>query len=378
MRFAKLSAAASTFISAMACAQTNVAMYGLLDTGIEYVSNADAAGHNLVRLPGVSGELPSRLGFRGEESLGRGVKAVFALETGFNVRRGDLGQGGRMFGRQSWIGLDGPWGTVSFGRQYNMAYWVLADAEMLGPDIHGIGALDNYLPNARSDNTVAYKGKFGRWTVGATYSFGRDGAGTGNSPGQGTCAGEGAATQSVQCREWSAMLKYDAPRFGVATAYSRQHGGTNAAANFFDGVAPQPLASGDDYDARMQANGYLRFGRLKLGAGWIGRSVRTASPTMPDVRSHLVYTGAQYFITDALMLDGEALHIRAKQHDTSATLATARLTYFLSKRTAVYIKGGHLWNGARSRFSVSAGGGGTTPAAGASQVGLMAGLRHAF
>ena len=154
MRFAKLSAAASTFISAMACAQTNVSMYGLLDTGIEYVSNADAAGHGLVRLPGVSGELPSRLGFRGEENLGGGVKAVFALETGFNVRRGDLGQGGRMFGRQSWIGLDGPWGTVSFGRQYNMAYWVLADAEMLGPDIHGIGALDNYLPNARSDNTV--------------------------------------------------------------------------------------------------------------------------------------------------------------------------------------------------------------------------------
>jgi predicted porin len=378
MRFAKLSVAASTFISAVACAQTNVAVYGLLDTGIEYVSHADAAGHGLVRLPGVSGELPSRLGFRGEENLAGGVKAVFALETGFNVRRGDLGQGGRMFGRQSWIGLDGPWGTVSLGRQYNMAYWVLADAEMLGPDIHGIGALDNYLPNARSDNTVAYKGSFAGLTVGATYSFGRDGAGTGNSPGQGTCAGEAAAVQSVQCREWSAMLKYDAPGFGVAMAYSRQHGGTNAAANFFDGVAPQALASGDDYDARMQANGYLRFGRLKLGAGWIGRSVRTASPAMPDVRSHLVYAGAQYFITDALLLDGEALHIRVKQHDTSATLATARLTYFLSKTTAVYVKGGHLWNGAQSRFSVSAGGGGTTPAAGANQIGLMAGLRHAF
>lgn len=377
MKFAMGTLAASVFFCASAFAQTNVAIYGLLDTGIEYVSNANPTGRSLVREPGISGELPSRLGFRGEESLGEGVKALFVLENGFNVRGGDLGQGGRLFGRQAWVGIDSPWGTVSLGRQYNMAYWALADAEMLGPDIHGIGALDSYLPNARSDNTIAYKGRLKGLTVGATYSFGRDGAGTGNSPGQGTCAGESSA-RIIQCREWSVMFKYDAPRFGVATAYLRQHGGTNAAANFFDGVAAQPIASGDDYDARMQANGYVRFGRLKVGAGWIGRSVRTASPALPDVRAHLVYTGAQYFITDALMLDGEALRTYVREHDTRAALATVRLTYFLSKLTAVYAKGGHLWNGARSRFSVSAGGGGTTPNAGTDQTGLMVGLRHAF
>ncbi|HEY4316331.1 MAG TPA: porin [Herbaspirillum sp.] len=366
------------FFSAAAYAQNNVTIYGLVDTGIEYVSHADAAGHGVIRMPGVSGELPSRLGVRGVEDLGDGLKAVFVIENGFNMRGGDLGQGGRLFGRQSWVGLDGSWGTLSVGRQYSMAFWVLADADMLGPDIHGVGALDNYLPNARSDNTIAYKNTFKNGlTAGATYSFGRDGAGTGNSPGQGTCAGETAGRVS-QCKEWSAMLKYDAARFGVAAAYDRQSGGANAAASFFDGVAPFTLSSADDRDERVQANGYVKFGGLKVGGGWIGRNVKTASAAVPDVRSNLFYVGASSFVTTALFLDGEAYRMIIKEHDTRATLMTLRATYFLSKTTAVYVKGGYLWNSDKARFSVSAGGGGTTPAAGMGQLGAMVGIRHSF
>jgi predicted porin len=258
-----------------------------------------------------------------------------------------------------------------------MAFWVLGDAEMLGPDIHGIGALDNYLPNARSDNTIAYKGTFKGLTAGATYSLGRDGAGTGNSPGQGTCAGE-VPGQATQCREWSAMLKYDASNFGIATAYDQQHGGTNAAANFYDGVAPFALTSSEDKDSRIQVNGYVKFGGLKLGAGWIGRKVKTASAAAPDVRSNLLYTGAQYFVSDKLLLDGEVFRMTIREHDTRASLITVRASYFLSKTTAVYVKGGYLWNSEKARFSVSAGGGGTTPAAGVGQLGTMVGLRHSF
>jgi len=43
----------------------------------------------------------------------------------------------------------------------------------------------------------------------------------------------------------------------VATAYDEQRGGTRAAANFFDGVAPFPIAATGDKDARLQANGYV-------------------------------------------------------------------------------------------------------------------------
>ncbi|GAB2891147.1 porin [Paraburkholderia jirisanensis] len=374
MKAGKVAVLLAGLASAPAFAQSSVTLYGVLDTGVEYVSHASATGGSVVRMPGVTGELPSRWGLRGSEDLGGGLKAVFALESGFNLRGGDLGQGGRLFGRQAWVGLEGNWGTLSFGRQYTMIYWALWDADILGPDIHGIGTLDSYLPNARSDNTIAYKGTFKGLTVGATYSFGRDGAGTGNSPGQGTCAGQ-VAGDSQQCREWSALLKYDAASFGVAAAYDEQRGGTNAAASFFDGVAPFPLTSSVNKDARVEANGYVKLGGLKIGAGWVGRRVQS---NLQNVHSDLVFLGAQYFVTPALAVDGEAYRIVVNDQDARATLASVRATYWLSKATAVYAKTAYLWNSAHARFSVSAGGGGTTPGAGVGQLGAMVGIRHLF
>ncbi|MFM0341425.1 porin [Paraburkholderia fungorum] len=377
MRLGAIAALGLGMLSASAFAQSSVTLYGLIDTGIEYVSHANSAGDRVVRMPAISGELPSRWGIRGTEDLGGGWKAIFTLENGFNTRAGDIGQGGRLFGRQAWVGLNGPWGALTFGRQYNMVFWALSDADMLGPDVHGIGALDNYLPNARSDNSVVYKGTFKGVTVGALYSFGRDSAGTGNSPGQGTCAGQ-VPGQFNQCREWSAMLKYDAASFGVATAYDEQRGGTNAAANFFDGLGTFPIASGADKDTRIEANGYVWLAGLKLGAGWLGRLVETNSVAAPDVRSNLYYIGAQYFVTPSFVIDGEGFRIVVREQDARATMTTVRATYFLSKATAVYVNGTYLWNSDKARFSASAGGGGTTPAAGIGQFAAMVGIRHSF
>ncbi len=377
MRLSKLMVGGLGLIGASAFAQSSVTLYGVLDTGVEYVSHANAAGDRVIRMPGITGELPSRWGLRGSEDLGGGLKTVFQLESGFNLRGGDSGQGGRLFGRQAWVGLQGPWGTVSFGRQYTMTYWGLSDSDIIGPDIYGIGSLDAYIPNARSDNTVAYKGTFSGLTFGATYSFGRDSAGTGNSPGQGTCAGQ-VAGHSTECRLWSAMLKYDANMFGVAATYEEQRGGAGAAASFFDGAAPFALTSEADKDSRMQVNGYAKLGGVKVGAGWVGRDVETVSPAIPDVRSNLFFVGASYQVTPAFTLDGEAYRIITREQDARATMGTLRGTYSLSKATAVYLQGAYLANSAKARYSVSSGGGGTTPAAGVGQAGLMAGIRHLF
>jgi predicted porin len=377
MKWTHFAAASCCALSVSAYAQSSVTLYGILDTGIEYVSHANAAGDHVVRMPGITGELPSRWGLRGAEDLGGGYKAVFALESGFNTRGGDSGQGGRLFGRQAWVGIASPYGQLSLGRQYTMTYWAMADADILGPDIYGSGSLDSYLPNARSDNTIGYKGSFHGLTVGATYSFGRDSAGTGNSPGQGTCAGQ-VAGHSTDCRQWSAMLKYDASVFGVAAAYDEQRGGATAAANFFDGVAPFPLTSGADKDIRMQLNAWVNLFGVKLGGGWVGRHVDTDSPATPNVHSNLFYLGAAYSITPAFTLDGEAYRITNAQQDARATMGTLRGTYSLSKATAVYLQGSYLDNSTHGRYSLSSGGGGTTPGAGQNQTGLMAGIRHAF
>src|ERR1700676_4646564 len=128
------------FASSTAFAQSSVTLYGIIDTGVEYVSHANANGDRVIRMPGITGEYPSRWGLRGREDLGGGYAAQFVLESGFNVRAGDLGQGGRLFGRQAWPGLNGPYGTLMFGRQYTATYLIDSDADILGPNIYGIAS----------------------------------------------------------------------------------------------------------------------------------------------------------------------------------------------------------------------------------------------
>lgn len=366
-----LAAATSALASGAANAQS-VTLYGLIDTGIEYVSHANANGNGLTRIPSVTGTLPSRWGLRGAEDLGNGMKAVFTLESGFNTDTGTSGQGGRLFGRQAWVGLASDYGAVTLGRQYSMVFLSLADADILGPSQYAIGSLDAYIPNARTDNTIAYKGTFSGLTVGATYSFGRDAAG--GVPASGTCAGEAAGNASA-CRAMSAMVKYDAATFGVAGAYEEQRGGTGATASFFNGSAPIALTDAGDKDRRIVANGYVKLGNAKLGVGWIGRHVQAVAG---DVRSNLYFVNGSYPLTGALTLDAGLIRLVNADQSRSATMAVVRGVYALSKRTALYAQTGYLWNSANAQYSVSGGGGGTTPAKGVNQLGAMVGMRTAF
>ena len=365
-------------MSAVVFAQSSVTLYGIVDTGIEYVSHANAAGDSVVRMPGITGEMPSRWGLKGIEGLGGDWSAIFALESGFNMRGGTLNQGGRLFGRQAWVGVNTPYGALTFGRQYTMTFWAIADADLLGPDMYGgTASFDQYLPSSRSDSTVVYKGSYAGFTLGATWSFGRDSAGTGNSPGQGTCAGP-VAGNSQTCREWSAMLRYDRNGYGVAAAYDQQHGGPGALTSLYDGSPSFALTDPGDTDVRMQLNGYAHIGDLRLGGGWLGRRVDTVSPATPNVHSDQFFLTASYPVTPAFIVDGGVYHIVNNRDDARGTIAALRTTYLLSKRTALYLQGAYLWNSEKAAYTVSQGGGGTTPAPGAGQLGVMAGLRHSF
>jgi len=359
-------------------AQGSVTLYGVLDTGVEVVTHANANGNTIVRMPYITGELPSRWGIRGVEQLGGGFSTVFTLESGVNLLEGSLLQGGRMFGRQAWVGFQGRYGMLSFGRQYSMTFWALQDADLLGPDIYGgVGSLDSYIPNARSDNSIAYKGTWNGLTAGVTYSFGRDATGTGNSPGQGTCAGSKPGNFTA-CRQWSVMLRYDTARFGVATAYDEQRGGPSAAANFFNGAAPFALTDPGDKDVRIQLNGYVFAGSLKIGGGWLGRRVNMVAASLPNVHSNLFYLTASYPVTPAFSVDGGVYRIINDEQDARGTIIAIRTTYLLSKRTAVYWQGGYLFNSAHAGYTLSQGGPGASPGIGMGQLGIMVGARHSF
>jgi len=341
----------------------NVTIYGLLDVPVEYLNNVGTGG-SLKRMPGLTGSFPSRIGFRGTEDLGDGLKAIFTIEQGLGPDSGTFNQGGRAWGRQSYAGLGGPWGSLTLGRQYSMLYWSQLDADILGPAMFGSGSLDSYLPNARVDNAIAYRGTFGAWTAGATFSFGRDAVNAGPSPSGTNCPGE--STDSKACRQWSALVKYDAAIWGAAAAIDEIRGDTGA----FAGLTSSSLK-----DRRATLDGWVKFDALKLGVGLIARR-NEASSTTP--RSTLWYLGAAWSMTPLLVLDGEVFRLNFKDSDNKATLAAVRATYNLSKRTAVYATAGHIANDGTLALSVSNAAAGGGPAAGGSQTGLAAGVRHSF
>ncbi len=343
-----------------ATAQAQVVIYGVLDSGVEYVNHANAAGDSVVKVPNLTGTVPSRLGFRGTENLGGDLSAVFALESGFYVDTGALGYGGRLFGRTAYVGLKNSYGTLTLGRQSNMTAISLMKADILTTNIHGNGNIDNYLPNSRSDNSIAYIGTFNGVTLGATYSLGRDAANTGG-PAATNCPGE-APGNAQACRQATGLLAYDTPRFGVAAAQDVMHGNAGAAFG---------LVSSDYTDKRSSLNGYVLFDTTKVGLGTMQRRTQTAT----KVRADLYFLGLSRPMTEKLVLDTQVARLSVRDTDKVSTLWVARTVYALSKRTATYASLGYMRNKGAAALPVDAGGS-TGP--GMNQTGLMIGVRHSF
>lgn len=111
-----------SFLGTPAQAQTAVQIYGIVDSGVAHLTNVNAAGDSITKIPSLTSSFPSRIGFRGTEDLGGGLQAFFVLENGLALDTGTQQQGGRLFGRQANVGIKGAWGTVTIGRQLNMTY----------------------------------------------------------------------------------------------------------------------------------------------------------------------------------------------------------------------------------------------------------------
>jgi predicted porin len=340
-------------------AQSSVTIYGIVDTGIEHLTNVNAQGGSLTRMPNLTGTMPSRLGFRGTEDLGGGLQAFFNLESGVAMDSGSFNNGGRIFGRASNVGLSGPFGRVTLGRQINMTILAVS-SHVMGPSLYSFGSHDSYIPNAINDNAIGYLKSFGGITVGATYSFGRDVSAAGGPAGT-NCPGE-AATDRKACRQWTAIAKYDTANWGAAVSHDVMHGGPGAAFG---------MTSSAHTDKRTVLSGWGKLGPAKISGGVLHRERANAAP----LESNLLYLGASYPLTPALTLDAEYSRMDVKASPNDAAMLVARGVYSLSKRTAVYAMAGRINNKGASATSVSAGG---TVGAGMGQTGVMTGVRHTF
>jgi len=143
-----------------ACAQSNVTIYGLFDVGGQLEDSS--AGKTVKVVSG--GRSGSRLGFRGSEDLGGGLSAIWVGESGLNLDTGGLGQGGRFFGRQVYVGLKGGFGTLVAGRvatfgagtgNFDMFGEVDPLATAFG--IAGVGSTMSSATGLRVDNTILYQ-----------------------------------------------------------------------------------------------------------------------------------------------------------------------------------------------------------------------------
>lgn len=380
MKHSKLAALSVLAMAAgAACAQSSVTLYGVLDTGVERISNIGAAGSSMTRMPGQSGGyLPSRWGVRGSEDLGDGLKANFVLESGVSIDKGtnNTNQGGRLFGRSAWVGLSGGWGNLSLGRQYTMYFYSLLDADPMGPAVYGLGSLDSGIPGARADNSLAYRGTWSGFSVGALYSLGRDSSGSATSQ----CAGE-VAGDFKACKQTSIMASYNGGMWGLSGVWDEQRGGNT-------GTTPGAFTSSTMTDTRRGGTGFVKFGPAKVSAGLIKRTNEGAAPaTIANLTSKtdLVFVQADWAVTPAVTIT--PLWSRLKYKDSAdgskSTLFSARVGYALSKRTSLYVTAGRMSNKGSASAGVS---GGTTPAdaqanapaAGRSQTGYMVGVLHKF
>lgn len=145
----------------VAHAQSNVTLYGLIDTYVEAAKTSVAATgkeESVTRVSG-GGLNGSRWGLTGAEDLGGGMKAVFTLEGGYDSDTGIIGQGGRVFGRQMFVGLAGGFGQLLLGRQYAPIFYTELMSDIDGYSSFSVPGNSFRVLDAntlRTDNMVKY------------------------------------------------------------------------------------------------------------------------------------------------------------------------------------------------------------------------------
>ncbi|ABE36565.1 gram-negative porin family protein [Paraburkholderia xenovorans LB400] len=344
IRLAMFSTALAMGIAAPVFAQSSVEIYGIIDEGPEYSSNA--GGHPLYSIT-TAAQGGSRLGFRGTEDLGGGLKALFRLENGYDLGTGKLGQGGLMFGRQAYVGLEAShYGTVTLGRQYDDI------VDFIGPLTVGDqwggtigshpGDLDNFDNSFRTNNSVKYASpNYGGISFGGMYSFG------------------GIAGDTSANRVWSMGAGYTGGPLQLGLGYLNVR---NSNVSFFgnSGVtATTNNIASPVYSGYASATTYEVFGagvNYTFGPALVGLlysnirflSLNNTAQSGPnpnhldgDAAFNDVEVSFRYHLTSALLLGLEYNYTRGNsmngQDPAQYHQGTLGLDYFLSKRTDLYV-----------------------------------------
>jgi len=241
MKKTLLAAALMVGFAGVAQAETSVTLYGVVDGGIGYerlkgtsatedfdggIYSNNRANSISASRTGILGGVQrgNRWGLRGSEDLGNGLRAIFQLESGFDLATGKQLQGkvdgsDRLFGRAAFFGLAGDsWGQLTFGRQTTVSsQYVPSIGSPFGASFMqaNFGATFSATNTNRYDNMIQYETpSFAGFQAGLGYSFNT----SGDQPG--TVKVNGVKEKSDK-QAWTAALRYANGPIGVALSYDQ-------------------------------------------------------------------------------------------------------------------------------------------------------------
>lgn len=355
-----------------ALAQSHVQLYGLIDSGVEFLTNADknAAGStvNLTRF--TSGNLAgSRWGIKGAEDLGGGNKAFFLLENGINLGNGQSLQGGREFGRLAYVGLSNrSLGTFTIGRQGGVFLDWVSKFNPLNNAVYAIKMQDTAFSD-RLDNSLRYTGKFGGVEAMVQYSKGYDDVNFGSAS---TTPGDNRRAQVVD-----AGVRYASGALSFVIAYDQKNGGAtspNAAMTAkvggYEGNIDRRIAVAAKYALQSVD---LFVGYRYLNAKAIHLSALNKSPVEA---SSYYWLGSTWHAMPALDLSATAMYQDFYGTNRDPLSFQVSADYRFSKRTDAYVNLGYVVN--RNGSDLGLNGFGSNVVAGKHQFGTMAGIKHTF
>ncbi|WP_175942261.1 porin [Caballeronia sp. BCC1704] len=325
-------------------AQTSVTLYGVIDTGLAYVSHANSAGDHLFGM--VNGTLSGpRWGLKGQEDLGGGLKALFQLESGFDPGTGRLNQGGREFGRQAFVGLSGnQWGTVTLGRQYDpsvdMVQGLTAD-NYWGAAFATPGDVDNYDNSLRVSNAVKYVSPvFSGFQFEGIYGF----SNLAGATGQGQTWGGAATYANGPFSIAASYLSVNNPSAGRAPLTTTNTGWNSPSSDsLFNSVINGGYSTAHSINIARGAGQYV-FGPFTVGASYsFAQYKNDGNSLFPQQEKFNVGNGYVNFQLTPATLLGLGYTYTHGSGDTSATYHQASIgaDYSLSKRTDVYAVGAY-------------------------------------
>ncbi|MES2412371.1 MAG: porin [Pseudomonadota bacterium] len=375
MRKSLLGLAALATVSA-ASAQSSVALYGTIDIGYGSHGVDSRDGARTIRSSGVmeGANSGNRIGFRGTEDLGGGMKAEFVIEQGISPTSSELfgvrsstGQqfavtspfgGSNLTGsrsafststnRQSYLGVTSGVGTFNIGYQYTNAYVLgTASGYSIGseniPGAYSSHQYGNDLVGGTRANGLTYiSPRFSGFTVRAQYGA------AGAAPETAVVTNGGVTTVEATGRRFGLMGQYANGPLSAALAYTSLKSTTVGSGNF---AAPAANANTNSRNGNLtQLGASYDFGVVKLSGTYnTGKSGGTANSAVSSrIRAYQVGLSAPFgafvpYITVGkayTQLDGAA----ARSADLSQMQLGVR--YSLSKRTTAYAMYGQTTDGA--------------------------------